>query len=133
MPFPLFLTLVACMVFFFIIPQLAKFRATLGIDRALVSNTNSFWRKARLSIIGLRTPFINTIAICWSFILAEGDSLRGFAWETILSHEQAAWIAFGLWAASLWAHFSGLNAAAATPPIATQLPSSLPIPSSTRL
>ena len=120
--------LVTCVVFLFVAPQLAKFRATLGINKALEAGALTEFQRVQLMLLGLKTPFLNTITLAWSFILAEGGSLQGFAWEQFVSHEHAVWIAFGLWAASLWAHFTGLNTAAASPPVIGPLPSAIPAP-----
>jgi hypothetical protein len=123
-----FIILVLVIVIFFVVPQLSKFRATLGINAALKSKGLTILQKLGLMVLGLKTPFINTITLAWSFILAEGGNLGGFAWEQIVSHEHAVWIAFALWCASLWAHFTGLNTAAASPPVIGPLPSAIPVP-----
>jgi hypothetical protein len=125
---PILLILVLAVILFFVVPQLAKFRATLGINYLLASKGLTVLQKIGLMILGLKTPFLNTITLAWSFVLAEGGNLGGFAWETIVSHEHAMWIAFALWCASLWAHFTGLNTAAASPPVIGPLPSAIPIP-----
>ena len=123
-----FIILVVFFIVFFVAPQLAKFRATLGINHLLGSKCLTVMQKLGLMVLGLKTPFINTITLVWSFILAEGSSLGGFSWEQIVSHEHAVWIAFGLWVASLWAHFTGLNTAAASPPVIGPLPAAIPVP-----
>jgi hypothetical protein len=120
------LVLITGVVIFFVSPQLAKFRATLGINAALESEALTVLDKIGLMLLGLKTPFLNTLALIWSFILAEGNSLMGFSWEQIVSHEHAVWIACSLWFASLWAHFTGLNAAAASPPVISPLPGAVP-------
>jgi hypothetical protein len=127
MTLPIFPILVTAVVLFFVVPQLAKFRATLGVPTVLSSDTLTILQRIGLLLLGLKAPFLNTLALAWSFILAEGGDLSGFAWESIVSHEHAAWIAFGLWATSLWAHFTGLNTAAATPPVITPLPTAIPV------
>ena len=124
----LFLVLIVAFVGFFVAPQLSKFRATLGINAALRAKSLTVLQQLGLQVLGLKTPFINTITLVWSFVLAEGSNLGGFAWETIVSHENAMWIAFGLWCASLWAHFTGLNTAAASPPVIGPLPAAIPVP-----
>jgi hypothetical protein len=126
MTVPILLILIIGVVIFFAAPQLAKFRATLGIPAAVQSEATTLLQKIWLLTLGLKTPFLNTLALVWSFILAEGESLRGFAWEQFVSHEHAVWIAIGLWGESLWAHFTGINTAAATPPVIVPLPSAIP-------
>jgi hypothetical protein len=120
--------LTLAIIIFFVGPQFAKFRATLGINAALGSRGLTVLQKLGLLVLGLKTPFINTITLAWSFVLAEGNSLGGFAWEQLVSHEHAVWIAFALWCASLWAHFTGLNTAAASPPVIGPLPAAIPVP-----
>ena len=100
MTVPILLILIIGVVIFFAAPQLAKFRATLGIPAAVQSEATTLLQKIWLLTLGLKTPFLNTLALVWSFILAEGESLRGFAWEQFVSHEHAVWIAIGLWGAS---------------------------------
>lgn len=129
MPVALFLTFIMIVaMIFFIVPQITKFRATLGINKTLESGTLSFFDGVKLRLLGFKTPILNTLAMVWSFIIAEGDSLGGVAWERIVSHEHATWIAIGLWGVSLWSHFSGLNAAAASTPVLPGLPGALPAP-----
>ena len=128
MTLPILLILIVGTVIFFVVPQLAKFRATLGIPQTLESGALTILQKIGLLLLGLKTPFLNTLALVWTFILTEGDELRGFAWEQFMSHEHAVWVATGLWAASIWSHFTGLNAAAATPPVIAPLPSAIPTP-----
>ena len=128
MPSMIFIIFVLAVVIFFVVPQLSVFRATLGINHDLKSAGLTVLQKLSLMVLGLKTPFINTITLVWSFVLAEGNSLGGFAWEQLVSHEHAVWIACGLWMASLWAHFTGLNTAAASPPVIAALPAAIPIP-----
>lgn len=128
MTLPILLILIVASVILFVSPQLAKFRATLGINKALDAGGLTLLQKVWLGLLGLKTPFLSTISLLWSFMLAEGDQLRGFAWDTIVSHEHAVWISFTLWIATLWSHFSGLQAAAATPPVVTPLPYAIPTP-----
>jgi hypothetical protein len=110
---------------FYIGPQLAKFRSVTGITKKLDDDRISLAQKAWLMMLGLKTPFVNTLAMLFSFLATEGDSLRAFNWEQFISHEHAVWVATGLWVVSLWTHFSGLNAAAAMSPINAP---SLPVP-----
>jgi hypothetical protein len=126
MTVPVLIVLVTLVVVFFVSPQLAKFRATLGISQNLASGTLTILQKISMRALGLKTPFLNTLAFAWTFIATEGDNLRGFAWESIVSHEHAAWIAFGLWAAGIWSHFQGLNAAAAAVPMDAGMPVAIP-------
>ncbi|MGA7657603.1 MAG: hypothetical protein WCA96_12600 [Methylocella sp.] len=128
MTIPILLILIVGVILFFVAPQLAKLRATLGVPAAVSSDATTILQKIWLLTLGLKTPFLNTLALVWSFILAEGDSLKGFAWEQFVSHEHAVWIAMSLWFASLWAHFTGINTAAATPPVIAPLPSAVPAP-----
>jgi hypothetical protein len=122
MSFMIIIVAIIAIMIFFVMPQVAKFRATLGIDAMIEARSTSFLSALRLRILGLKTPIINSIAMAWSFFLAEGTNLSGFAWEQIVSREHAIWIAMALWFGSLWSHFSGLNAAAATPPVISPLP-----------
>jgi hypothetical protein len=121
------LILVFGVMIFFMIPQRAKFRATLGIPQTLESGGLSLLQKLKLLALGLKTPFLNTLTLFWTFLMTEGDELRGFAWDQIMTHEHAVWVATCLWFASIWSHFGGLNAAAATPPVVAPLPPAIPI------
>lgn len=114
---PIVLSFIAGAAIFIVVPQLAKFRATTGIDQKLANGDLTFPQKLWLMILGLKTPFINTLTVFFSFMLAESDKLMGFGWDKFISKEHAAWVAMGLWALSLWSHFQGLNAAAAMPPV----------------
>lgn len=107
----------AGIVIFFVVPQLVKLHATLGTGDQLGSGALSFFEKIKLRLFGLKTPILNTLAMAWSFMLTESDSIAGVAWEKIISAEHAAWVAMGLWGISLWSHFNGLNTAAETPPV----------------
>ncbi len=122
-PFLIFIAVIA--VIFYVVPQYMKLRAALGIPQLIASNLPVL-QKIELLLLGLKTPFLNTAAIMWTFVITEGDELRGFAWEQVMSHEHAVWVATGLWAAGLWSHFSGINAAAATVPVIASLPAALP-------
>jgi hypothetical protein len=128
MGIPVLIILISAVIVFFVLPQLAKFRATIGIDTALKSGAFSLVQKLSLIVLGLKTPFLNTLAFVWIFLITEGDDLRSYAWEQIMSHEHAVWVITGLWAAGIWSHFSGLQAAAATPPVVTPFPSAIPVP-----
>lgn len=115
---PLIIIALLFVVFFFVVPQLVKFRATTGIDQKLVSDELPVLQKIWLMMLGLKTPFLTTLSTLFSFVTTEGDKLVGFGWDQFMSHEHAAMVSAGLWFATLWAHFSGLNAAAALPPVA---------------
>jgi len=110
------LFIIAAGVIFYVGPQLTKFRFVTGITKTLEDDGISYAAKSWLMMLGLKTPFVNTIVMLFSFLVTEGDSLRAFNWEQFISHEHAVWVATSLWALSLWTHFSGLNAAAAMPP-----------------
>ncbi len=102
---------------FFVGPQLSKFRATVGIDAQLKSGLLKFHQRFWLMIFGLKTPFLNSLTVGWTFIISENDKLASFNWEQFISHEHAVWLTASLWLASIWAHFQGLNAAAAMTPV----------------
>jgi hypothetical protein len=126
MQVPILIILMILMVMFFIVPQLSKLRTTLGIQKILDSGAAlGFWNRAGLYALGLKTPVLNTLAFVWTFVLTEGDSLRSFGWEQIMSHDHAVWVATGLWAAGVWSHFSGMQTAAASMPVLPQLPDSI--------
>jgi hypothetical protein len=112
-----FLILLAAAFIFLIIPGLTKFRKTLGIPQILSSDSLSFVEKIWLFMLGLKTPLLSTLSVLWSFVMTEGESLMGFAWEKFMTHEHAVYVTCGLWFATLWSHFSGLNAAAAATPV----------------
>jgi len=122
-PFLIFIAVAA--LIFYIAPQYMKLRAALGIPQLIQSNL-PLLHKVELMLFGLKTPFLNTLALVWTFIMTEGDELRGFDWGQFMSHEHAVWVSAALWAAGLWSHFSGLNAAAATVPAIPALPAALP-------
>lgn len=124
---PILLIILIGIVFFFVIPQLTKFRATLGINKILECKSLPFFQKLKLRFLGMKTPIVNGVAASWSFFLAEGGSLSGYSWDRLVSAEHAIWITFGLFVMSIWAHFKGLNTAAATPPVLTPLPGALPL------
>lgn len=114
---PWIIIAVLLVILFFIVPQLSKFRATTGIDQKLADSELSIAQKIWLAILGLKTPFLATLSTLWSFFTTEGDKLVGFGWDKFMSAEHAAMVSAGLWLATLWAHFSGLNVAAAMPPV----------------
>jgi hypothetical protein len=102
---------------FFIAPQLSRLRETLGVNRKLESGTLSIMERIKLWTLGMKTPLLSGFTIAFTFITTESDQLMGFAWGEFLSKEHAAMITAGLWFATLWAHFSGLNTAAAIIPM----------------
>jgi len=103
-------------MFFYVGPQIEKFRQTLGVPDQLKSGNLSILQKIQLTLLGLKTPLLATLATGWSFIAQNGDQLAGFGWEKFMTAEHAAWVQAGLWLATLWAHFSGINTVAAMPP-----------------
>ena len=58
---PLIIIALLFVVFFFVVPQLAKFRAMTGIDRKLASGKLSVLQKIWLMMLGLKTPFLATL------------------------------------------------------------------------
>lgn len=114
---PWIIVVLLAVILFVIVPQLSQFRAITGIDKRLASGELSILQKIWLMVLGLKTPFLVSLSTFWSFIMAEGDKLMGFGWDKIMSAEHAAMVTAGLWFATLWAHFQGLNAAAAMPPV----------------
>lgn len=117
MTLPLILCALAALFIFYIGPQLSKFRAITGIDEQLNGGELTRLQKFELVILGLKTPFINTLALVFSFLSTESSSLMQANFDKFIPHEYAELIASGLWLLSLWSHFSGLNAAAAMPPV----------------
>jgi hypothetical protein len=106
---------------FFIWPQLWKLWQTLGIHDKIVSGKDvPFWTKFHLMTLGMKTPVISALTICWTFVSTESDQLLGFDWSDVLTKEHAAMVTTGLWLLTLWAHFSGLNTAAAIVPVPGQ-------------
>ncbi len=106
----------AAVTIFFVSPQLKKFRETLGINQKLASGGLTAWQKTKLMLLGMKTPFLTTLAVAFTLITTEGDQLMTFAWDKFMSQDHAAMVTAGLWMATLWAHFSGIIPAAAMPP-----------------
>jgi hypothetical protein len=102
---------------FFIAPQLSRLRDTLGVNRKLESGTLSFMDRVKLWTLGMKTPLLSGLTVAFTFITTESDQLIGFTWADFLTKEHAAMVTAGLWFLTLWAHFSGLNTAAAIIPI----------------
>lgn len=119
---PIILCAIVALFIFYIGPQLSKFRSITGIGKQLKDGELSRLQKFQLMILGLKTPFINTLALIFSFLSTESSSLMQVDFDKFISHEYAELIASGLWVLSLWSHFSGLNAAAAMPPAAPKPP-----------
>jgi hypothetical protein len=125
MAIPIVIIMGIGMLIFIIYHGIRNVRATLGIPQKLRAGGLTVWQSLQLSFFGLKTPILDTLATGWTFVVIEGDQLNGFSWEQIMSREHAAWVAAGLWVAKAWSHFSGLQIAAATPPVISPLPGAI--------
>ena len=117
MDYPWIFVILVAVVFLFVAPQLSKFRSITGIDAKLASGDLTILQKSLYTMLGLKTPLLHTLTVLFTFITTESDKLIGFGWDQFISKEHAALVTAALWMATLWAHFSGLNTAAAMPPV----------------